>query len=64
MHKIHVDGTAPEESEQLAATKEAYPGIRNFETWVREQAGQTSNKEKGWNNVSLFKLMFILDQVC
>ncbi|KIK54611.1 hypothetical protein GYMLUDRAFT_76951 [Collybiopsis luxurians FD-317 M1] len=57
MHKIHVDGTAPEQAEQLAATKEAYPGLRNFETWAREQTGQNSDKEKGWNNVSLFKLI-------
>ncbi|KAF5392069.1 hypothetical protein D9757_003335 [Collybiopsis confluens] len=50
IHTIFTEGTAPELDEQNAATREAYPALRNFETWCREQGSRASSRQAGWNN--------------
>ncbi|KAF9066744.1 NAD(P)-binding protein [Rhodocollybia butyracea] len=54
-HKIREEGAAPERAAQIAMAKKAYPALQDFESWARSRQGQ--NRQEGWNNVSLMKLV-------
>lgn len=54
VHQIQEEGAAPNHDAQIAAARKAYPALRNFETWA--QGKRVSDRQKGWNNVSIGKL--------
>jgi len=60
VHKIQLDRAAPEHENQLALAKQAYPAIRNFHAWAKDQAqgkgSKISTRKKGWNELSTAKL--------
>lgn len=60
VHKIQVEGAAPDYENQLALASQAYPSIRNFHAWAKDQAqekgSKTSTRKKGWNELSVQKL--------
>ncbi|KAJ7211084.1 NAD(P)-binding protein [Mycena rebaudengoi] len=56
VHDAHTSGKCPEVVDQIAAAKRAYPEMKTFEAWAA-QRGKSGEQKKGWNQVSLLRLM-------
>ncbi|KAJ6579255.1 NAD(P)-binding protein [Mycena vulgaris] len=56
VHEAGVSGKCPEVAEQTAAARRAYPEMKTFEMWARQQAGKAP-AEGSWNQVSIARLV-------
>ncbi|KAJ7348307.1 NAD(P)-binding protein [Mycena albidolilacea] len=57
VHDARTSGKCPEVAEQTAAARRAYPEMKTFEAWARQNAGETSGRGEGWNQVSIWRLV-------
>ncbi|KAJ7057701.1 NAD(P)-binding protein [Mycena amicta] len=66
IHMARHTGLCPEVADQIAAAREAHPGMRSLRMWVEENlangeknGGKEGEKEEkeGWNEISLVKLL-------
>ncbi|KAF7296073.1 NmrA-like family domain-containing protein 1 [Mycena kentingensis (nom. inval.)] len=59
IHTARQNNLCPEVAAQVAAAREAHPGMRTFRMWVEERMNGTAevDERSGWNEISLVKLL-------
>ncbi|KAJ7050032.1 NAD(P)-binding protein [Mycena amicta] len=63
IHMARHTGLCPEVADQIAAAREAHPGMRTLRMWVEENLslangeGEKNGGKEGWNEISLVKLL-------
>ncbi|KAG6815702.1 hypothetical protein H0H87_012086 [Tephrocybe sp. NHM501043] len=57
VHLMRIDPANEENRLQMAVTHEAYPKMTSLGTWAARQQARSLTREKGWNNVSIGRLI-------
>lgn len=57
MHLTRIDPNNEENRIQMATVREVYPEMTSFATWAAQRHGAITKREKGWNQVTLGRLL-------
>ncbi|KAG6909668.1 hypothetical protein DXG01_016075 [Tephrocybe rancida] len=57
IHLMRIDPGNEESGMQTAAAREAYPAMTTFAAWAAQRQGKPAERHKGWNQVSIGRLI-------